>query len=141
MSKAEGTKTSWQRSVLLILAITLHNIPEGLAIGVALCVCFCCRGHIQTFAKILSQPPGKKFSVIVYNRNGSRLREVPLDYILVDFLGTGYFFTKMLTGALLKSKNLPIEADRAVHLIKATCGYRYDLNQGIKLKKILNGFS
>ncbi len=34
-SEAEGIKTSWQRSVLLVLAITLHNIPEGLAVGVA----------------------------------------------------------------------------------------------------------
>ncbi len=34
-NQAEGIKTSWQRSVLLILAITLHNIPEGLAVGVA----------------------------------------------------------------------------------------------------------
>lgn len=34
-SKAEGIKTSWQRSVLLVMAITLHNIPEGLAVGVA----------------------------------------------------------------------------------------------------------
>ncbi|HLN20979.1 MAG TPA: ZIP family metal transporter [Bacteroidales bacterium] len=33
--KAEGIRTTWQRSVLLILAITLHNIPEGLAVGVA----------------------------------------------------------------------------------------------------------
>ena len=33
--KAEGIKTGWQRSVLLVLAITLHNIPEGLAVGVA----------------------------------------------------------------------------------------------------------
>jgi ZIP family zinc transporter len=33
--EAEGVKTSWQRSVLLALAITLHNIPEGLAVGVA----------------------------------------------------------------------------------------------------------
>ncbi len=32
---AEGIKTQWQRSVLLVLAITLHNIPEGLAVGVA----------------------------------------------------------------------------------------------------------
>ena len=31
----EGLKSSWQRSVLLVLAITLHNIPEGLAVGVA----------------------------------------------------------------------------------------------------------
>ena len=33
--EAEGIKTSWQRSVLLVLAITLHNFPEGLAVGVA----------------------------------------------------------------------------------------------------------
>jgi len=33
--QAEGVKTSWQRSTLLVLAITLHNIPEGLAVGVA----------------------------------------------------------------------------------------------------------
>jgi ZIP family zinc transporter len=35
MDQSEGVKTSWQRSTLLVLAITLHNIPEGLAIGVA----------------------------------------------------------------------------------------------------------
>ena len=35
MSEAEGVKTSWRRSTLLVLAITLHNIPEGLAVGVA----------------------------------------------------------------------------------------------------------
>ena len=34
-SEAEGINTTWQRSVLLVLAITLHNIPEGLAVGVA----------------------------------------------------------------------------------------------------------
>ena len=34
-NQAEGIKTSWQRSILLVLAITLHNIPEGLAVGVA----------------------------------------------------------------------------------------------------------
>jgi ZIP family zinc transporter len=33
--EAEGIKTSWRHSTLLVLAITLHNIPEGLAIGVA----------------------------------------------------------------------------------------------------------
>ncbi len=35
IDKAEGVKTTWQRSVLLVLAITLHNIPEGLAVGIA----------------------------------------------------------------------------------------------------------
>ncbi|HIJ77886.1 MAG: ZIP family metal transporter [Desulfobulbaceae bacterium] len=35
INKSEGVKTGWQRSTLLVLAITLHNIPEGLAVGVA----------------------------------------------------------------------------------------------------------
>lgn len=35
LEKAEGIKTHWRRSTLLILAMTLHNIPEGLAIGIA----------------------------------------------------------------------------------------------------------
>jgi ZIP family zinc transporter len=35
MDQSEGIKTHWQRSVLLVLAITLHNFPEGLAVGVA----------------------------------------------------------------------------------------------------------
>jgi len=30
----EGVKTQWHRTTLLVLAITLHNIPEGLAVGV-----------------------------------------------------------------------------------------------------------
>jgi len=34
-AETEGIKTSWRRTTLLVLAITLHNIPEGLAIGVA----------------------------------------------------------------------------------------------------------
>lgn len=33
--QAEGPRTSWRRMILLVLAITLHNIPEGLAVGVA----------------------------------------------------------------------------------------------------------
>ncbi|TCV12597.1 ZIP family zinc transporter [Sphingobacterium alimentarium] len=32
--KVEGVKTPWQKTTLMILAITLHNIPEGLAVGV-----------------------------------------------------------------------------------------------------------
>jgi len=35
VGEAEGVTTSWHRTTLLVLAITLHNIPEGLAVGVA----------------------------------------------------------------------------------------------------------
>ena len=33
-SEKEGIKTPWRRTTLLTLAITMHNIPEGLAVGV-----------------------------------------------------------------------------------------------------------
>ena len=33
-NEAEGVKTNWHKTTLLVLAITLHNIPEGLAVGV-----------------------------------------------------------------------------------------------------------
>jgi zinc transporter, ZIP family len=32
--EAEGIKTEWHRTTLLVLAITMHNIPEGLAVGI-----------------------------------------------------------------------------------------------------------
>ncbi len=33
--EAEGISTNWRKTILLVLAIALHNIPEGLAVGVA----------------------------------------------------------------------------------------------------------
>lgn len=33
-NESEGIKTDWHRTTLLVLAITMHNIPEGLAVGV-----------------------------------------------------------------------------------------------------------
>jgi len=35
IEEAEGIRTTWRRVVVLILAITMHNFPEGLAVGVA----------------------------------------------------------------------------------------------------------
>lgn len=35
MEDAEGLETHWERTILLVLAIALHNFPEGLAVGVA----------------------------------------------------------------------------------------------------------
>jgi zinc transporter, ZIP family len=35
MEKAEGVPSHFKKSILLVLAITLHNVPEGLAVGVA----------------------------------------------------------------------------------------------------------
>ncbi|MDR0993402.1 MAG: ZIP family metal transporter [Verrucomicrobiota bacterium] len=35
METQEGHHASWKRSILLVTAVTLHNFPEGLAVGVA----------------------------------------------------------------------------------------------------------
>ena len=35
MREMEGVRTTWRRSTLLVVAVTLHNVPEGLAVGVA----------------------------------------------------------------------------------------------------------
>ncbi len=35
VEQTEGITTTWRRTILLVLAVTLHNIPEGLAVGVA----------------------------------------------------------------------------------------------------------
>jgi ZIP family zinc transporter len=34
-AKVEGPRVAWRRSVLLIFAMTLHNFPEGMAVGVS----------------------------------------------------------------------------------------------------------
>ena len=48
LAVAEGPKTSWQRSTLLVLAITIHNFPEGLAVGVAFGAAAALTGAEQT---------------------------------------------------------------------------------------------
>ena len=34
-SKPEGVSSSWKRTTLLVFAVTLHNIPEGMAVGLS----------------------------------------------------------------------------------------------------------
>ena len=98
--------------------------------------------EIVVITSVPDKTPGKKFSVIAYNRNDSRFWKVPIDYITADFPGTGDCFTSVLTGSLLQGDSLPIALERAVHFIsygvRATFGYRYDQNQGILLERVLN---
>jgi ZIP family zinc transporter len=63
-SSAEGIKTSWQRSILLILAITIHNIPEGMAVGVA-------------FGAAASQVPGASISGAIALALGIGIQNFP----------------------------------------------------------------
>lgn len=34
-TQAEGPKTSWHKTTLMVFAVTLHNVPEGMAMGLA----------------------------------------------------------------------------------------------------------
>jgi len=63
-STAEGIKTSWQRSVLLIMAITIHNFPEGIAVGVA-------------FGAAASQVPGASLTGAIALALGIGLQNFP----------------------------------------------------------------
>jgi pyridoxine kinase len=100
---------------------------------------------IVVITSVPASQPDQHFSVIAYNKNGSRFWKVPIDYIPADFPGTGDCFTSVLTGSLLQGDSLPIALDRAVHFIsygvRATYGYNYDQNQGILLERILNRLS
>src|SRR5690606_41212620 len=40
--QVEGVKLTWQNTTMLGVAITLHNIPEGHAVGVYVGVCYSC---------------------------------------------------------------------------------------------------
>lgn len=34
-AQPEGPRVAWQRSLLLMIAMTLHNFPEGMAVGIS----------------------------------------------------------------------------------------------------------
>lgn len=62
--EAEGPQTDWKRSILLVMAITIHNIPEGLAIGVA-------------FGAVAAGIPGAGFGGAVALALGIGLQNLP----------------------------------------------------------------
>jgi ZIP family zinc transporter len=63
-TEVEGIRTSWQRSTLLVLAVTLHNFPEGLAVGVA-------------FGAAASGIPGANFASAIALTIGIGLQNLP----------------------------------------------------------------
>jgi zinc transporter, ZIP family len=63
-SESEGIKTDWHSTTLLVLAITLHNIPEGLAVGVL-------------FGAVAADVPGASISAAVALAIGIGLQNFP----------------------------------------------------------------
>jgi len=61
---AEGQRTTWHSSILLVLAIVLHNVPEGLAVGVA-------------FGAVASGIPGTTLGAAVALAIGIALQNFP----------------------------------------------------------------
>ena len=62
--QAEGIKTSWHKSTLLFLAMSLHNIPEGLVIGVS-------------FGAIAQGLPGATMAAAVALAVGIGIQDIP----------------------------------------------------------------
>jgi ZIP family zinc transporter len=79
VEKAEGIKTSWQKSTLLVLAMSLHNMPEGLVIGVTFGAVSQGIGLPAAIALavgigIQDIPEGMAVSMPLYNKGVSRAR-------------------------------------------------------------------
>lgn len=51
---AEGLPTSWKRSTMLVLAVTLHNIPEGMAVGLSFALAAQHGGDTALYASALA---------------------------------------------------------------------------------------
>ncbi len=64
LEKAEGIKTSWHKSTLLFLAMSLHNIPEGLVIGVS-------------FGAVAQGLPGATLAAAVALAVGIGIQDIP----------------------------------------------------------------
>jgi ZIP family zinc transporter len=69
VTAAEGPRTRWSTTTLLVLAITLHNIPEGLAIGVAFAA--------AAAPEALTMPGAPSFGAAVALALGIALQNVP----------------------------------------------------------------
>lgn len=63
-SEKEGVKVDWHKSTLLVLAITLHNIPEGLAVGVL-------------FGAVAAEMPGASIAGAITLAMGIGLQNMP----------------------------------------------------------------
>lgn len=50
----EGPKTGWKRTTLLIMAVTLHNIPEGMAVGLSFALAAQTAGNGAGFSAALA---------------------------------------------------------------------------------------
>ena len=48
--EAEGPKSKLQRSTMMVLAVTMHNLPEGMAVGVVFAGALSGNSHISTAA-------------------------------------------------------------------------------------------
>ena len=78
----EGPKTTWSKRTLLVLAITIHNIPEGLALGVCSAAAAYANSHESTWALIAlaigigiqNIPEGTAVSLPFYADGMSKMR-------------------------------------------------------------------
>ena len=76
-SEPEGVRSGLGRSSMLVLAVTLHNIPEGMAVGVALAAALGHNAHMTMAAGAMSGDMGITLSGAVALAAGIAIQNVP----------------------------------------------------------------
>ena len=69
----EGAKSNWKKSTMLVLAVTLHNIPEGMAVGVAF-------AGMLAKSECNTEFPGRSSYLSSFKRSGRAEKSLCLRY-------------------------------------------------------------
>ena len=97
-AKPEGLKSKWKKTTMMVLAITLHNIPEGMAVGVV-------------FAGVLSQSTSLSLAGAIALSVGMAIQNFPEGAIVsISLKGEGVSKTKAFLYGTLSGIVEPIAA-------------------------------
>lgn len=107
--KPEGLKSNLKRSTMMVFAVTLHNFPEGMAVGVALAACISgvstitVSGAIALAIGIAIQnfPEGAIISLPLQNELHSRKKAFLYGFSSGVVEPAGAFLTVLLTGIMV----------------------------------------
>ena len=116
----EGPKSDWKKSTMLVLAVTLHNIPEGMAVGVAFAGLLSQNGTI-TMAGALALSVG----IAIQNFPEGAIISLPLKEA-AEFLGPVLpYFLSFAAGAMIYVvvEELIPESAEGEHSNVATIGF------------------
>ena len=107
--RPEGLKANFKRSTMMVFAVTLHNFPEGMAVGVALAACISgvssitLSGALALSIGIAIQnfPEGAIISLPLQHETGSRKKAFTYGFFSGVVEPIGALITILLTGIMV----------------------------------------